>query len=61
MAVFHTELIQKIYKALLILECLTTLFMMIYDSGKSWISQNSTSWYPWTVAVKQSKTREDKR
>lgn len=34
MAAFHTELIQKIYKALLILECLTTLFMMIYDSGK---------------------------
>ena len=61
MAAFHTELIQKIYKALLILECLTTLFMMIYDSGKSWISQNSKSWYPWTIAVKQSKTREDKR
>ena len=35
--------------------------MMIYDLDKSWISQNSTSWYLWTIAAKQSKKREDKR
>ena len=43
MAAFHTVLkFAKLY--ILILECLTALFMMIYDPGKSWISQNSMPW-----------------